>query len=214
MDNRGKPGGRRRSTARTPVQDRAREKKARIVEAAFELFSRRGYDAVGMRDIAAAAGVSIGTVYAYFSDKKNIFVEIFASYSDEFRDELLGQTNDDPSDTVDIEESIYRVIKRFAGILSRRLRIQRDVVILSLIDDEIRAVHESFEREARKVIVGAFLERYGDRIEVRDADAATLVVHKAMDEIIQYLLFYEVPIDRDRVFRETARMIARYLEKR
>jgi hypothetical protein len=44
-----------------------------------------------------------------------------------------------------------------------------------------------------------------------DREAAQFVVHKAVDEIVQYLVFYEVDIETDRVIDELSVMIARYL---
>ncbi|AQZ70351.1 hypothetical protein BKM31_12715 [[Actinomadura] parvosata subsp. kistnae] len=41
-----------------------------ITEAALELFTARGYDGVGVREIAEAAGTSIATLFAYFPDGK------------------------------------------------------------------------------------------------------------------------------------------------
>jgi hypothetical protein len=114
----------------------------------------------------------------------------------------------------DIEEFIYGIISRFFTTLSGRLRIHRDCVVMSLTDKEARSVYAALERQGEETIMSAFIERFEGRLEVRDREAVSLVVHKTVDEIVQYLLFYEVPIDRDRVFRETARMIARYLEKR
>jgi AcrR family transcriptional regulator len=199
---------------RTPVQPRAQEKRDRILNAAFDLFSKHGYDTVGMRDIAAAADVSIGTVYAYFVDKKTIFVEVLTLYSAELKLSLSNQIGKDLPDRSDIEEFIYGIIRHFFDVFNSRLRIHRDCVIMSLTDKQVRSVYTALERRGEETIVSAFIGRFRDRIEVRDSQAMRFVVHKTIDEIVQYLLFYEVPIDPDRVFRETARMIARYLEKR
>ena len=68
---RGRPGpmaaptvnpGHRRGAVRTPVA-------ARIREAAAELFARQGFRGTGLRQVAAAAGVAVGTVYAHYRDK-------------------------------------------------------------------------------------------------------------------------------------------------
>ncbi len=52
------------------------ENKARTAEAiaaaALELFATRGYDAVTLADVAAAAGVSERTLYRYVSDKQEL----------------------------------------------------------------------------------------------------------------------------------------------
>jgi AcrR family transcriptional regulator len=48
----------------------------RILEAAAELFRTSGYDSVKMEAIAAAAEVSIGTIYNYYKNKGDLLVAI------------------------------------------------------------------------------------------------------------------------------------------
>jgi AcrR family transcriptional regulator len=48
----------------------------RIVEAAARLFRAQGYDTVKMEAIAAAADVSIGTIYNYYKNKGDLLVAI------------------------------------------------------------------------------------------------------------------------------------------
>lgn len=47
-----------------------------LVSAGEEIFARYGYDAAHMQDIAAAAGVSLKTVYNYFPGKRELYQEI------------------------------------------------------------------------------------------------------------------------------------------
>jgi len=49
-----------------------RDTKARILEAALELFDERGYEAATMRAIAKRAGVSLGNAYYYFGSKEHL----------------------------------------------------------------------------------------------------------------------------------------------
>ncbi len=48
----------------------------RIVEAAARMFRTQGYDSVKMEAIAAAAEVSIGTIYNYYKNKGDLLVAI------------------------------------------------------------------------------------------------------------------------------------------
>ncbi len=50
----------------------------RILEAAAQLFREFGYEAVKMEAIAAAAEVSIGTIYNYYQNKGDLLVAIVA----------------------------------------------------------------------------------------------------------------------------------------
>ncbi|MFD4562155.1 TetR/AcrR family transcriptional regulator [Streptomyces sp. NPDC058469] len=47
------------------------ETRQAISNAAFDLFTERGYDNVGVREIAEAAGTSIGTLFSYFPEGKS-----------------------------------------------------------------------------------------------------------------------------------------------
>ena len=50
--------------------------RAKVLAAARRLFSESGYEGATIRDIAAAAGMSTGAVFANFSDKSDLFREI------------------------------------------------------------------------------------------------------------------------------------------
>ena len=52
--------------------------RAKVLAAARRLFSENGYEGATIRDIAAAAGMSTGAVFANFADKSDLFREIMA----------------------------------------------------------------------------------------------------------------------------------------
>src|SRR3954452_1094086 len=52
--------------------------RAKVLAAARRLFSESGYEGATIRDIAAAAGMSTGAVFANFTDKSDLFREIMA----------------------------------------------------------------------------------------------------------------------------------------
>ena len=56
----------------------------RLLDAARALATEEGYEAVGMRAVAARAGVSAPTAYLYFSSKDHVLVDVLV--------ELAGQT--------------------------------------------------------------------------------------------------------------------------
>ena len=65
------------SKIREPIQKRAIEKKDRILKCGFKLMCEKGYHNIDCIEIAKAADVSTGTVYQYFTDKKDIFLQGF-----------------------------------------------------------------------------------------------------------------------------------------
>jgi TetR/AcrR family transcriptional regulator, mexJK operon transcriptional repressor len=61
---------------RLPQQARSREKRKHILEAAAVLFAERGYAGSTADDIAVRAGVSVGTFYSYFRNKRQVLLAI------------------------------------------------------------------------------------------------------------------------------------------
>jgi len=55
----------------------ADRKKQEILDAALELFSKKGYEKTTIEDIADALEVGKGTVYLFFESKENLFMECF-----------------------------------------------------------------------------------------------------------------------------------------
>lgn len=65
-------------TAARPLRADAERNRQRIVDAARSLFAERGVD-VSVEDIAAAAGVGIGTFYRRFPDRESLVEAVFAT---------------------------------------------------------------------------------------------------------------------------------------
>ena len=60
------------------VDKEARKKE--IIEAALKVFAKRGVANTRMIEIAEAAGIGKGTIYEYFTDKNEIFVNAFEHF--------------------------------------------------------------------------------------------------------------------------------------
>ncbi|MGE5507970.1 MAG: TetR/AcrR family transcriptional regulator [Chitinophagales bacterium] len=62
----------------------ANPKLARILDAAYRVFSEKGYHEARVEEIAELAGVAKGTVYLYFSSKQELYLamldELFAAH--------------------------------------------------------------------------------------------------------------------------------------
>jgi AcrR family transcriptional regulator len=66
-----------------PRQERSRQTFDRIVDVAARIFERDGYAATTTNDVAAEAGVSIGSLYQYFPNKDAILVVLAERHLDE-----------------------------------------------------------------------------------------------------------------------------------
>lgn len=91
---------------RIPQQKRSIEKKEKIIEAAYRIFMEKGYYGTNTADIAKEAGLSTGSVYAYFSDKKDILLSCLYRYGDELTKDLCEKIQ-----KLSASEDIYHLTK-------------------------------------------------------------------------------------------------------
>ena len=61
----------------------------RIITTGLMLMHARGYNAVGVQDICAEAGVHKGSFYHYFPSKRNLAIAIIDRFWDNFHSEIL-----------------------------------------------------------------------------------------------------------------------------
>jgi AcrR family transcriptional regulator len=75
----------------------AAETRERLLRAAADVFAQRGYDGTRVTDIAAAAGVSNGAIYAHFASKAELLTDALRTHGPRLLADLLAT---DPSRSV------------------------------------------------------------------------------------------------------------------
>jgi AcrR family transcriptional regulator len=70
------PVTKKASSRRKPKQPRSRQTVEAILDAVVRILKREGFAAITTNHIAEVAGVSIGSLYQYFPDKRAIFVAL------------------------------------------------------------------------------------------------------------------------------------------
>jgi AcrR family transcriptional regulator len=94
-----------RPEADGPTSLRAQSKlktRRRVLDAARALFMERGYEAATIRDIASAAGLSTGAVFASFIDKTDLFNAVMA---EDFQSQVVQIKNASRPDAA-VEEAV------------------------------------------------------------------------------------------------------------
>ncbi len=86
-------------------EDERNARKDLILEAVLNLFEQKPFDEIGMRDIAAEAGVSAAAIYRYFPSQEELFMEAFLkdlnSIGKVFDNDLAEATLDTPDDPLE-----------------------------------------------------------------------------------------------------------------
>jgi AcrR family transcriptional regulator len=106
-----------------PDKNASDEKRARILEAAYEVCEKHGVVGARMEEVAALAQVSKGTLYRYFQSKEDLFLAtIIESYASGLRTMELkvGGAGDPRSLLATILEGLVEIFR----LVSPRTRVQ------------------------------------------------------------------------------------------
>ena len=107
-------------------------KRAAIVQAATELFLRKGYDGTSTDQIAAAATVSKQTVYNQFGDKQKLFHDIIlgvTATAERFAEDLPASVAG-IREADDLEPAILALARRYlAAVMNPRVLALRRLMI-------------------------------------------------------------------------------------
>jgi AcrR family transcriptional regulator len=89
------------------------ERRAQILAAARNVFSRLGYHQATIDHVVAEAGVARGTFYLYFDDKRAVFSELIDRFSSRISMTITRIVTDDPARPVteQVRENIRAIIR-------------------------------------------------------------------------------------------------------
>ena len=68
--------------------------KEKIFDVALDLFSKKGYDSVSLREIAEEVGIKKSSIYSHYNSKEAILMDIFEYFTKQFEVENLHSSND------------------------------------------------------------------------------------------------------------------------
>ena len=128
-------------------------RRRRIIAAAIDLAARGGYEAVQMRDVAARAGVALGTLYRYYSSKDQLLAHAWAGWSHDVEAHLSQHPLRGENGAARIVDFIRRVTRalqrepKLAGALVKSLllpdpsaeesRAEMSAVMARVVDEEL-----------------------------------------------------------------------------
>ena len=131
---------------REPKQQRAIEKKEKIIECGFNLICDNGYYNTNTMEIAKSAGVSTGIVYQYFKDKYDILIEGLEKYGDDIFFPML-KTKDIKFDKKDFDKILKQMIKHY--ISNHKVSNTAHEEIMSMVHSDKRVAEYYYKRELK-----------------------------------------------------------------
>ena len=153
----------KQSELRKPVQKRAIEKRQKILECGFNLICDKGYHNVDCIDIAKASGVSTGTVYQYFEDKRDIFMQGLKSYAQSVLFPILTYKNKNVK-LDDIESFFRKIINDSIKVHHLSQSTHEEIMSMRHLDSEVDDIFKTYEIEATDVLAN-LLKNSDNKIE-------------------------------------------------
>jgi TetR/AcrR family transcriptional regulator, cholesterol catabolism regulator len=132
-----------------------RERRRRIIDAAFELGAERGYDAVQMRDVSASANVSLATIYRYFGSKDHLL----AAAMTEWTAKLQGRVAQSPPRGDTAADQLVDVLDRACRAMVRQPKLTAALVrALSSADPGVQQSADQVQRQIESMAAGILVD--------------------------------------------------------
>lgn len=168
------------------AQERAQKTYDRLLQAAEELFSERGFDDTQTPDIAEQAGVSVGTFYRYFADKRQAFIELCTRFMESTFERVMQNMTLDAFGATRTPSERRAAVELVTDALFRSTaenpKLHRVFLAVSMRDPEVEALKVEFDRRGRMALatlIRAIVPK--DRID--DPEAAARVIQVAAQAV-------------------------------
>ena len=138
---------------RMPTQKRSIEKRNRIIEKGFELMCENGYYSTTIPDIAKYSEVSVGIIYQYFNDKRDIFIEGVKKYSEDIMYPMLNVLETQKIETDKLETLLKKMIDSFIANHTMSKKSHEELMAMSHLDEEIFQILKDGELKNTERIV-------------------------------------------------------------
>ncbi|WP_040951703.1 TetR/AcrR family transcriptional regulator [Gorillibacterium massiliense] len=195
---------------RTPQQERSIRTKEAILQAAMRLFSDKGYHNTTSKEIARAAGVSTGSFYSYFVDKKAVFIEALVLYQREFYEQVESYLANADLHNGNKTDFLVKLVESLIAAHQVYKEFHNELGVLYYAEPEVKKLMDGVHEQAFQTTL-YYLKRWKDELKVDDLEAASVVVFNTMDIMVDKMVFEEGNISADRLKKELVQMLAVYL---
>lgn len=132
-----------------------RQRRSLIVEAAAECFIKKGFHQASVRDIARAAGISLGNLYNHFAGKDELIAEFAVTEANEISElaEKVGRQTD-PVSALECFVLEYLDVARVPANAALTMELTAEALRNPQIERQF-----SVNRRSLRDLLGAILER-------------------------------------------------------
>lgn len=174
----------------------------KILDAAFELMAKNGYESTSISQIAKKAGVSKGLMYNYFESKEDLLKTLIDGAFVEGEKIMADIISSDASET------LQNLFKWFFRELRERPEYWRLITQLTLQIDKFEFVQEFAKNKMKDYVI--FLSGLLEQIGIQDSKHEAQLIAGLFDGIgMQYLVIKkDYPLDEMELY-----LIEKYCSK-
>lgn len=193
-----------------PKQQRADEKKGRILDAALALFGTRGFYGTTAKMIAAEAGVATGSFYRYFRDKKAVFMALCLRSEAELGGRIFEFGKQMRQEGRSEPEILSSLVRFAVAAHHDNKAFHREVLTLQIRDPGVAAWTRGREERIRASLF-KFLQSRRDVYRVQDLEAASELICDVIEEVSHRAVLFDSAVGEERLLGELQDMLRRYL---
>lgn len=130
------------SKRRRPNQARSRDKLELIFEASIRILNKQGLEGFTTNRIAEVAGVSIGTLYQYFSNKHEILTALGQREIEITRSKIAAQMFEPSDDADKLRVLVHNLLNVFGG----RHRVRKILLELALSQQDLQGFDQPVQQ--------------------------------------------------------------------
>ena len=157
-----------------PVQARSQKTRDDLLKAALVMYEKKGYHKTTVDDISAEAGVSTGSAYRYFMNKKDILLSVI-TYGAEHISHIADIDDTPIPETVtDIRRYLEAILKAFEEFHIRYRDIHEELKGLQHTDEDVRKLYSEITEEKMKHTTARLTDFLHDDTNIREKAYAAI----------------------------------------
>ena len=197
------------SSVRKPVQSRGKKTREKILKAAADLFGKEGFEKTTTHKVVKAAGVSVGTFYAYFKDKEAILLELFDQHA-----RALYEVLDRPFEEVDWDNLTVRSLIRSAIETSVECNALNPKLHRLFCERSRHPLLTTKREEWEKKAMSRMTEliRFGEEhVRLNDPETAAFIIYSAVNAACMQAIVFEEGPSMSKLVDGLTDLVSRYV---
>lgn len=170
------------ATRRQPLQQRSQERVELILQIASERIAESGSGPLKMSEIAEQAGMSIGSLYRYFPDKRAILRTLAQQCAAECHD-CITQKLAPVRTRAELETAFNELVDEYHALLLEK-PLMRDIVFGMRADKELAAMELAASRTSGALLAEA-IRRVHPRADAKKLDTLAFLVWQLGEETMR-----------------------------